>query len=139
KSLGADLVINPKDVDLKDAILKFNDEEYADAVICSVGGKIPFAQGMEAMAVGARLILLGGTYPPTNVEFDPNVVHYKQTKIIGSVSYTNKGFTNSIKLIADKKLSTKVLQSELIGLEQLEKAFDDVLNAKGLRKCVLFD
>lgn len=139
KSLGADLVVNPMKQDLKDAILKFNDGELADAVICSVGGKIPFTQGMEAMAVGAKLILLGGTYPPTKVEFDPNVVHYKQTKIIGSVSYTNKGFTNSIKLIADKKLSTKVLQSELIDLERLESAFNDVLNAKGLRKCVVFE
>ncbi len=139
KSLGADMVVNPKNEDLNEAILNFNDGELADAIICSVGGKIPISQGIGAMAVGGRLVLLGGTYPPTTVEFDPNEIHYSQSKIIGSVSYTSRGFANSIKLVANNKLSTKVLQSELIGLEQLEQAFHDVLNAKGLRKCVLFD
>lgn len=139
KDLGADMVVNPKKEDLKEAILKFNDGEYADAIICSVGGRIPISQGIDSMAIGGRLVLLGGTYPPTTVEFDPNTIHYKQTKIIGSVSYTNKGFTTSIKLIANQKLSTKVLQSEIIDLENLERAFHDVIDAKGLRKCVLFD
>lgn len=139
KSLGADATVNPKDKDLNEAILDFNDGEYVDAVICSVGGKIPISQGVRSMAAGGRLVLLGGTYPPTTVEIDPNSIHYDQTKIIGSVSYTNRSFTTSIKLIANKKISTKILQSELIDIKHLEKAFHDVLNAKGLRKCVLFD
>lgn len=139
KSLGADLVINPKKEDLNQKIAQFNDGELADVVMCSVGGKIVMTQGINALNRGGRLVILGGKYPPEKVEIDPNEIHYKQTKIIGSVSYTKAGFIQTIQLIADKKITTKVLQSDLLPLEEVEQAFKDVLNAKGLRKCVMFD
>lgn len=139
KLLGADLTINPLKVDLHKKLIEFNNGELADVVMCSVGGKVVTTQGIEALNSSGRLVIIGGKYPKENVEIDPNEIHYKQAKIIGSVSYTKAGFVQTIQLIADKKISTKVLQSELVSLEKVEKAFKDVLNAKGLRKCVVFD
>lgn len=139
KSLGADIVINPKNVNLEEEILKYNNGEDVDVIISSIGGQIAFDQGMKVMGVGSRMVLLGGTYPITKFEFDPNKIHYDQSIITGTVSYTKSGFVQSIKLLADKKISAEVLQSELIDLEDLEEAFNDVLNTKGLRKCVIFD
>lgn len=139
KSLGADIIINPKKEDLNSKISQFNDGQLADVVLCSVGGKIPFLQGLNALESGGRLVIVGGKYPPEKAEVDPNDIHYKQVEILGSVSYTPRGFVQIIQLIADKKISTEVLQSELLELEDLEQAFKDVLDTKGLRKCIIFD
>lgn len=139
RSLGADMVVNPKTEDVKEKILEFNNGEMVDAVMCTVGGNVAFKQGIDVLGHGGRLVIVGGTYPPENICLDPNHIHYEQLKIMGTVSYTNGGFAQTLKLLADGKLSTSVLQSELVPLENLEQAFKDVVDAKGLRKCVVFD
>ena len=136
--LGADLVINPAKENLGEQLQKYNDGEMADVVLCSVGAAGVVTQGLSVLNRGARLVIIGGVHPPKNIEFDPNDIHYKQASIIGSVSYTQSGFVNTIRLLAEGKLATDVLQSERIVVEDLEQAFIDVSEARGLRKCVLF-
>lgn len=138
RKLGADLALNPTEVDLNAEIQKFNNGYLADVVLCSVSGKVVLNQALHALNRGARMVIIGGKYPPENVEIDPNDIHYKQAYIIGAVSYTDQGFRETIELIHQKKLSTEVLQSERIPLEGLEQAFLDIAQAKGMRKCIVF-
>lgn len=138
KQLGADLTVNPQKEDLGAKLAAWNGGSQADVVLCSVGGRAVMQQGIAALNRGGRLIVIGGKIPAETVELDPNELHYKQTSIIGAVSYTKAGFAQTIRLIADGRLSTKVLQSELIDLDGLAKAFDDVAAARGMRKCVIF-
>lgn len=138
RKLGADLAINPTKADLNEEIKKFNNGYLADVVLCSVSGKVVLGQALHALNRGARMVIIGGKYPPENVEIDPNDIHYKQAYIIGAVSYTDKGFRETIDLICQGKLSTSVLQSERLPLEGLEQAFLDIAQAKGMRKCIVF-
>ena len=138
RKLGADLAINPTKADLNEEIKKFNSGYLADVVLCSVSGKVVLQQALHALNRGARMVIIGGKYPPENVEIDPNDIHYKQAYIIGAVSYTDKGFRETIDLIHQGKLSTSVLQSERLPLEGLEQAFLDIAQAKGMRKCIVF-
>lgn len=139
KSLGADEVVNPQKENINEKIARFTKGQLADVVLCSVGGNTAITSAFNALDPGGRLVILGGTYPLSNIQIDPNEIHYKQVKIIGSVSYTSASFTESIQLLADKKIRTDILQSDLLKLEEIEKAFKDVLGTKGLRKCVIFD
>lgn len=67
KSLGADIVINPKDENLNEQIAQFNNGDLADVVLCSVGGKVAINSGVNALNRGGRLVLLGGIYPPVKL------------------------------------------------------------------------
>lgn len=139
EKLGADMVINPAKENLNKKLAEFNDGQLADVVLCSIGGKTPIMQGMNALGKGGRLVVIGGTYPLQNIELDPNNIHYLQLELSGAVSYTTPGFVQAIQLLADKKISVEILQSELVKLENLERAFKEVLANKGLRKCVVFN
>ena len=87
---------------------------------------------------GARMVLLGGLKSPGTITINANDLHYKQASFIDSVSYTKSGFKKTIQLIHEGKINVDVLQPERIPVEQLEQAFIDVSQAKGLRKCILF-
>ena len=139
KSLGAYIAMNPSKEDIIGKIEDFTKGELIEAVICSIGGAQVVEQGISLLNHGGRIVLLGGTYPPQNASIDINEVHYKQLVIIGSVSYTKSSFYKTIKIISNGQMPTEILQDDLLPLEDLEKAFKDVLGTKGLRKCVMFD
>ena len=138
KSLGADYTINSANKDVIEELRKFNNGNLADVVLCSVGIPPVIGQGLDALNRGARMVLLGGLKSPGTITINANDLHYKQASFIGSVSYTKSGFKKNIKLIHEGKINVDVLQPERIPVEQLEQAFIDVSQAKGLRKCILF-
>ncbi len=138
RKLGADLTVNPEKEDLIEALRNACKGSLADVVMCLVGSQSMVEQGLAALNRGGRLVILGGAKPGSTIAIDPNIIHYNQLKIIGSVSYTKSGFVKAIKMLADGKFAVDILQSEIISLEELEQAFIDVTNAKGLRKCVIF-
>lgn len=139
RQLGADMAINPSKENLDEKLKTFNNGYAADVVLCSISGKKVVEQGLGLLNRGARLVIIGGKYPPENIEVDANDIHYKQAYIIGAVSYTDQGFRDVIELIHNKKISTNVLQSEILPPEKLEQAFIDIANAKGMRKCIVYD
>lgn len=139
KELGADLTVNPSKEDLTEKLTQFNNGLAADVVLCTISGKKVVEQGLGLLNRGARLIIVGGKYPPENAEVDINDIHYKQASIIGAVSYTDKGFREVIDLLHQGKLHADVLQSEILPPEKLEQAFNDIAAAKGMRKCIVYD
>lgn len=138
KQLGADLTVNPNKADLTEALKQLNAGSLADVVMCLVGTQSMLGQALSVLNRGGRVVILGGAKHGTTVNIDPNVIHYKQLSVLGSVSYTASGFKKTIKMLAEGKFAVDVLQSEIISIEDLEKTFVDVENAKGLRKCVVF-
>ena len=136
KSLGADEVILASQEAPVERVKELTDGRGADVVIVAVGGRTPVEQGIEMAGICGTVNLFAGTYPPTEIKLDPNVVHYKQLSVTGSHDYTPHDFTTALKLIACKTVKVKPLISHVLPLEKVKEGFDIVMQRKGLKVAV---
>jgi L-iditol 2-dehydrogenase len=135
--LGADEVINPKNKNPVIKVKKITNGRGADVVICAVGNKPVIEQGIQMLGLGGRILLFASAFPPQKVEVDPNLLHYKQQKIIGIVSFTEYDFSKSLELLSNKKLDTNALITYELPLDETEKAFKMSINLEGIKNVII--
>jgi NADPH:quinone reductase len=81
--LGADVVIDYKNEDFADAVLRHTDNRGADVILDHLGGSY-LAQNVRALAVGGRLALIG-VMGGRKAELDLGRVLVSRLSILGSV------------------------------------------------------
>jgi len=98
--LGAAAVVDPAAEDAVQMVRKMTDGHGAEAVVCSVGGKKVTEDALGMLAMGGTLVLLGSASGGTMFEVDLNRMHYDQTHVTGSVSYTGPGYQWAIDILS---------------------------------------
>lgn len=72
----------------------------AAAVIITAGSAQAIEQGFHHVAPGGTLMLFAGTWPATSIELDPNLIHYRQIQVTGSVGGLMVDFERALTLLA---------------------------------------
>jgi len=137
KELGAHDVIDASTTDAVARVKELTEGRGADCVIAAVGAGEPIRQAMEMGTINARVQLFAGTYPPTEIPFDPNLVHYRQLVVTGSHDFTPHHFTTALKLIAHGIIKVVPLISHRFGLADVVEAFETTSGRSGLKSMVL--
>jgi L-iditol 2-dehydrogenase len=138
KEFGADITINPLEEDMPKVVKELTDGYGADAVIVATGNKTAIESALKAVSAGGTVVLFGGTYPPVNVEIDPNVIHYGEVKVTGSYDHLPIHVEKALKLLHDKKIEVGKLVSHTLQLEQLKEGFELVKNGTALKVQIKF-
>lgn len=133
EKLGADLVVNPDQDDLKQIVLSETQGLGADAAILTVGKGTLINYVLTLLKKGSRLILFGGYHPGEKCEIDPNLIHYNQIWITGTSSCTLNHYQKALALITNKKVNLKPLISHKYSLNEIDKAFEAVINKDGIK------
>ena len=97
--LGADATLDPTTEDVVQRVRALTGERGAAGVECPVGGKEVTEQGLAMLSKGGTLVLLASGPGGTKFEVDLNKMHYDQSIITGSVSYTGPGYQWSMELL----------------------------------------
>ncbi|MGQ9610272.1 MAG: alcohol dehydrogenase catalytic domain-containing protein [bacterium] len=139
KSLGADNTLNPQKENVVKCILDMTEGRGANAVIVAVSNSEAAKLGIDIAGISATVNFFAGIYPPSSIEFDPNIVHYKQLIITGSHDFTPHDFTMALKLMEYGIVNVKPIISHVIPLDDISSAFDIVANRKGLKVVVKMD
>lgn len=133
KRLGADDVFNSAEEDVVQAVKDLTDGYGADAVIVTAGSKNAIEEALQIVSVGGVVNLFAGTYPPTKIEIDPNIIHYGQIVLTGSWDCTPDLYEKALKLITLGIIKTKPLISHIFPLTQIGEAFNMVKKRGGLK------
>ncbi|MBL7152654.1 MAG: galactitol-1-phosphate 5-dehydrogenase [Phycisphaerae bacterium] len=133
--LGADCVVNPADVELKDAILKETDDEGANVTFEAVGFAKTFLDAVSITKTGGYIVAVGNLEP--RAEFNPQELVARELTFTGS--YASSGeFRDCIDLVASGKIDVEPLISDVLPLSEGAAAFDRLLKAEeNLLKIVL--
>jgi L-iditol 2-dehydrogenase len=137
KELGAHDTIDASQGDPVERVKELTGGRGADCVIVAVGAGEPIRQGLQMGAINGRVQLFAGTYPPTELPFDPNLVHYRQLVVTGSHDFTPHHFTTALKLIQHGIIKVAPLISHRFGLDDTKEAFETTANRLGLKSMVL--
>ena len=133
KELGADWIVNPKEVELATFVKVITDGWGADTAVTAVGSARLVEQTLPMLAPGGRLNIFAGTYPKDSLHIDPNLIHYGEYILTGSADSTPQDMFQALKLIEDGLVDTESLISHLLPLEELGRGFEIVQNTEGLK------
>lgn len=136
KELGAHDVIDATATDPVARVKELTEGRGANAVIVAVGAGEPQRQALAMAAINGWVNFFAGTYPPTEIPVDPNVIHYRQLRVTGSHDFTPHHFTTALRLIQFGIVRVAPLISHRFELEQVTEAFETTAGRRGLKSMV---
>jgi L-iditol 2-dehydrogenase len=133
QELGADVPINVDTEDAEARVLELTGGRGAAVVILAVGVTKAAEMALRMAALNATVNLFAGFYPSGTLDFDPNVIHYKQIHLTGSHDFTPHDFTMALKLVEDGIVRVKPLISHRLPLAELHAGLATVRKQEGLK------
>jgi len=128
--LGAGEVINSSSVNPAARVKELTGGEGADKVIVAIGNPQAIETGLQLVGAMGSVNLFASTNPPTQISFDPNLVHHSEVSIIGSYDKTRADLREATRLIDEKRVDVKSLITHRYNLEETSDAL--VALEKGL-------
>ncbi|WP_040978003.1 zinc-binding alcohol dehydrogenase family protein [Oceanobacillus jeddahense] len=134
-SIGADVIIQPQDVDVAKEIDRLTDGELANVVIDAVGLPQTFQQAVELASIAGTVVTLGFNEEPSSI---PSLLlTKKELKVVGSRLQTHQ-FEGVIEKVNEGKLDPDKIISHRYPMKQIKDAFELLENNPGeVRKIVL--
>ncbi len=138
RAMGADETVNPHAEDLEEKVKVFSGQRGAESIICAVGNKGLTESAITMLARGGKIVLLASAGHNTTVEFNLNALHYSQSIITGSVSYTDATYAWSIELLAHGALRTEGLITSVGKLDRVQEFMEMTRDQSGIKKVIVF-
>jgi L-iditol 2-dehydrogenase len=135
-TLGADALIAASKVDPVRWVYERTAGRGADVVIVAVGAPRALEQALEVAGNCSTVNYFAGTYPPTTLQIDPNLLHYKQIRLTGSHDYTPVHFHTALRFLEIGTVKVAPLISHELPLAQVKDGFDVVAGRQGLKAMI---
>lgn len=119
--LGADGVINPKEKDVKEEVMKLTNGHGMDVCIEAVGASQTFLNCIDAAAFGGKIVLIGNGKAITT--FNHTIFVKKELNIYGSRNSLND-FKPLIDIVSGGKVSIDSMISDVFDLDKAADAFE---------------
>ncbi|MGQ9625879.1 MAG: alcohol dehydrogenase catalytic domain-containing protein [Anaerolineae bacterium] len=131
---GADYALNTHEEEIAPAVAEATGGIGAAAVIAAAGNAQVLEEGLKLLRGAGSLIGFSGLPPETIARIDPNPLHYREFKFIGSFSCTQKEFLRALNLV--HHLDITALLTHRVSLENIVEGFEIAASKKGLRVLV---
>jgi L-iditol 2-dehydrogenase len=134
---GADHVIDPTSVDLKETVLQYSDNIGVDKVIIAVGiaGMVNDLLGM--LRKGGAINFFAGFPAGSQSTIDPNLIHYGQIHVSGASASKPQHFETALMAIAGGNVPAKSVISHTYPLGEFDQALKTAINLSGMKTVVI--
>jgi (R,R)-butanediol dehydrogenase/meso-butanediol dehydrogenase/diacetyl reductase len=129
KECGADVVLDPREVNVVETVKAMTGGSGADVAFECVGHKDTGPLAVELIRNAGRAIIVGIFEEPSSFNFFS--LSGTDKRLIGTLAYTLSDFQGVAALLANGRLKAEPLITGRIGLEEIvEKGFLELLNNK---------
>jgi L-iditol 2-dehydrogenase len=134
KRMGADRVINPVSEDLKSALSEESQGRGADVVIVAAPVHAAQEAALDLAAISGRINFFGGLPKdrPT-INFDSNLVHYKELVITATTACSTADCWQSAKIVNSGMVDLSDIVSQRFPLKEAVRAFAAAEDRKSLK------
>ncbi len=133
EELGANKLILASQEDPVERVKALTGGRGAEVIIVAVGVPAALRQALEMVGLCGTVNFFAGTYPPTTLDLDPNLIHYKQIRLTGSHDFTPPHFETALRFIEMGTVRVAPLISHQLPLARVQEGFDVVANRQGLK------
>jgi len=122
---GADVVVNPQQEDLHEAVLAASSGEGASVIIVAAPAPRAQEQSLDLAARQGRINFFGGL-PKSNptIQFDSNLVHYKQLVVTGTTGSNVRQYRSSMNLIVAGRIKLDGLIGARLPLDRIHEGIE---------------
>lgn len=138
KRFGADIVLNPVEIDVVKEVKKITNGEGANVVFNTTPVTALASQAIEMTAMMGRMVQYSSMHPDNPVEVSPNYIHNTEIVITGSKSPSVKAFDVSARVLSKKIVNLEPLLTESYAMEEADKAFERALSTETYRVMIRF-
>ena len=122
--MGAHAVIDPSVEDYVESVKRLTDGRGASATYLAIGKPKAIEQAVEASAKRGVVSVYASIHPRGSlIQVDPNIFHYKEVILSGSLAQDHEDFLDAVWSIAHGTVDLKPVISAMFPLSQLEAAF----------------
>jgi L-iditol 2-dehydrogenase len=132
--LGADVVADPLDENLKEIVLAESKGRGADVIITAAPAPKAQESAPALAAIGGRINFFGGL--PKNdpiIQLDSNLIHYKELVVTGTTACSTHDCLRAAELVNSNKLDLSPLISQRFPLQETPAAFAAAEDRKSLK------
>ena len=135
---GADVAVNPAKEDLASKVFEATERHGSDVVIVAVGSRSALEQALGLLSKGGRVCFFAGLQKgKESVRLNANIIHYRETVVLGSFASTPYEFYQTVRLAASGKLlNMKPIVTHRFSLDDASKAFEAALSGRALKVCM---
>jgi len=135
---GADLVVDPRKQDLREAILEVTGGRGADVVIVAVGSAELQEQAVALAARRGRVNFFAGLAAGRDrARVNSNWVHYGQVTVTGTTGSNHRQYRQTVQMLASGRLSLGPLVTAKRPLQGIEEALTDAASGEQLKVVVV--
>ena len=124
--LGADAVMNAKEVDIVSEVVRLTEAGSDAVLICVRDGKV-LNHAIDMARRGGTIVLAGFVLP---TEITPGILLWKNLKLIGENG--TSPLSLSMRLIANKQVNVEPLISAIMPLDDVQKGFDSMYSGENV-------
>lgn len=137
KEFGADFTINSSRESLVEKVMEYTDGHGSDLTIVAVSSPEAQRDSLSIAAEEGRVNFFGGLPAgKENVPLNTNLIHYKEIRVFGTFAQSIEEYSQSLKLITQKKFPLSKLVTHKYDLEEIDEAFKKAISGEGLKICV---
>lgn len=136
KRFGADLAINAND-DVPLKIKEFNENRLADIVIVCTGALAAAKQALQCIDKGGAILFFAVPKPDEKLEIPINDFWKNEIKVMTSYAAAPNDLKDALELIKSKKISLSDMITHKLKLDEIQKGFQLVAEAKESLKVII--
>jgi (R,R)-butanediol dehydrogenase/meso-butanediol dehydrogenase/diacetyl reductase len=118
KRAGADVVLDPNEVDVAAEVKKLTDGVGVDTAFETTGAEVGFNIGLDSVKFEGTLVITSIWEKPMN--FNPNVLVFQEKKIVGTLAYRHE-FPATIAQMSDGRIKAQGYVTKKILLDDIVK------------------
>jgi len=122
KTFGADVAINSKTENPVTRVMELTNGSGADVVFEAVGLEATVQQGMQMLAIGGKLTVVGML--SKTMTLDVMSIVTRELQINGSYAYAQDDFRRALSYLYNKKIEVKPLITNKLPLEKIKEGFE---------------
>lgn len=133
KKFGADVVLDPNEVDVAAEIKKMTKGVGVDAAFETTGASVGFNTGIESIKYEGTMVIT--SIWEDNTSFNPNSIVFTEKKIIGTIAYRHE-FPAAISILNSGRIKTDGYITKKIRLDDIVKKGFETLTGPEKKKQV---
>ena len=133
KKLGADIVVNPMEEDLKSIVMKETDGLGVDVIVMAIGVPPLVNDILKLCCKGGTVNLFAGFAGTGETKIEVNTIHYNEIKVNGSTAYQRQDYLEAAKMVIEHKINLKEIVTHKFNLDDFDKAYEVCKSGEGLK------
>ena len=139
KRFGADLVVNPREEDLVEAVRQTTDRRGADIVVVTAPAVKALSDGMDICREGGVVCVFAPTSPDELLEVSPHKLFFSEISLIPSYSTSHLETRMALALIHSGRIRAGDLITHRFGLDRVGDAIRLASESKECLKIVVLN